>query len=143
MKKFLLKIFDLFLGINFTIGFVTAIWVILSVFLPVPKADAKNLQFLAILCAIPWLTNFIFSYASNLFVKGTLHAIVWFVLGVIVYNLMYNSAPKPEDLIILGVGFAVSYALVLKFFYYLSSKANMPVRRFADFCSKLCAQLFQ
>lgn len=143
MKKFLLRLFDIFLGVNFTIGFVTAIWAILSVFLPVPKIDVKNMQFLAILCFIPWLTNYIFDYASNLYVKGTLHAVVWFVLGVIVYNLMYSSAPEPDELILIGVIFAVSYALVLNFFYYLSSKANMPVRRFAEFYSKLLAQFFQ
>lgn len=136
MRTFLHKTFDYFIGINFTIGFFTAFWVILGLIFPLPEITEKNVVFIVLFSAVPWLTNFIFSYSSHLYIKGILHGVVWFVISVIIFNLMYNIAIDAMLLLLLAVIFAVLYALFLWLFSNLSAKLNIPLRYVSEFIFK-------
>lgn len=141
MKKFIKRIFDFFLGIHWSIGFVMVVWFICSCFFTMPPFSSSNICFVLVSCAIPWLLNFIFSYSSYLYVKGILHGVVWFVLEMILFNLVYGIALDASVLLICAGVFAAGYALVLWLFSKASEKLNMPVRRTAEFLAKLSAMI--
>ena len=137
MRTFLHKTFDSFIGINFTIGFFTAFWVILSLIFDLPVITEKNIIFIVLFSAVPWLTNFIFSYSSHLYIKGILHGVVWFVISIIIFNLMYNIAIDAMLLLLFALIFSGIYALFLWLFSCLSAKFNIPVRYVSEFLFKL------
>ncbi|MBR5517874.1 MAG: hypothetical protein IKV86_02485 [Clostridia bacterium] len=137
MRNIIQKSFDLFLGINFTVGIVTVVWRLLDFALTVPEFSPQNILFMMISCAVPWLTNFIFSYTSKLYMKGMLHAVVWFVADIIIFNLMYKNALGAFVLLWIAAVFAAVYGITLYGFYHISSKLNIPVRHTTEFCAKL------
>lgn len=141
MKKFIKRVFDFFLGIHWSIGFVMVVWFICSQFFEMPPFSSANVCFVLVSAAIPWLLNFIFSYSSYLYVKGILHGVVWFVLEMILFNLIYSVALDAGVLLICAGVFAALYALALWLFSRISEKLNMPVRRTAEFMAKLSAMI--
>ncbi len=141
MKKLRKRIFDFFLGINWSFGFIMAAWFLCNLFFDMPPFNFINVCFVFVSVIIPWIFNFIFSYTSHLYVKGILHGMVWFVLEMILFNLLYGVALDAFVLLICALVFTVIYALVLWLFSSLSSKLNMPVRRTADFIAKLSAMI--
>lgn len=137
MSNILRKCFDRFIGINFTIGFAVVLWIILGCFFDVQEIDRKNIIFMMISCVIPWLFNFIFSYTSKLYMKGLLHGVLWFVSEMIIFNLMYGIALDAFVFLRVAVVYTALYAIVLAFFYKLTSKLNIPVRHTSEFLGKL------
>lgn len=141
MKKILTRMFDFFLGINWSFGFVLAVWTFIGLFFPISPLTQVTLCFLFLSVSIPWVINFIFSYTSYLYVKGILHGVVWFVLEVILYNLFFPTPPGAKTLLLCAGIFAVVYALVLWLFSHLASKLNTPVRHTSEFLAKLSNML--
>lgn len=137
MNNIIRKVFDRFLGINFTVGFSLFLWLLLGLIITTPEINQKNMVFLLISCIVPWIINFIFSYTSKLYMKGLLHGVVWFVIEMILFNLMYGVALEAFVLLRVAVVYSVLYSGVLYLFYKLSAKLNIPVRHTAEFCGKL------
>ncbi|MBR4029815.1 MAG: hypothetical protein IKJ06_00235 [Clostridia bacterium] len=137
-KKQIQNIFNFVSGVLFCFGLCMTLWLIIGAFLDnMFEINNKNTLFLLITVIVPWFINFVFGYTSKLYAKGILHGVLWFVLDVIVFNLMYGIALEAKTLLYLAITFAIVYALILFGFSRISNKLNIPVRHFADFCSKL------
>lgn len=137
-KKQIQNIFNFVSGVLFCFGLLMALWLITGAFFDnIFQINAKNALFLLISVIIPWFINFVFGYTSKLYAKGILHGVLWFVLDIIMFNLMYGVALEAKTLLYLAVTFAVVYTLILFAFSRISHKLNIPIRHFADFSSKL------
>lgn len=139
MNNLLKKVFDRLLGINFSLGVALFVWLILSLIIETPDFNRKNIIFCIVSCAVPWIINFIFGYSSKLYMKGLLHGVLWFVIEMIIFNLMYGIALEAFVLMRVAGIYAMMYSAILFCFYRITSKLNIPVRHTAEFCGKLTA----
>ncbi len=141
-KQTVQNLYNFISGIIFTFGFFMIIWLVLhAISNKTFKIDDTTTLYLFISSIIPWITNFVFGYSSKLYVKGILHGGLWFVLEIIVFNLMFGIAIDAFILLTIVVCFAAIYSLGLWVFSVISAKLNIPVRYFADFSAKLLTLL--
>lgn len=137
-KQTIQNLYNFIFGVIFTFGLFVTIWLILNAIdSKTFKTDDKIILYLFISSAVPWIINFVFGYSSKLYVKGILHAGLWFVLEIIVFNLIFEIAVDAVILLMIVVCFASLYALGLWGFSAISAKLNIPVRYFAEFSVKL------
>ena len=140
-KRFLKWLFHFVCGFTMSMGISLLIWMALYAIFEKPAFTLENMLFLAIVAAIPWFINFIFHFSSSITVKGILHAILWLILGLIVYNLLYQTALPVEILCLVIFVFGVLYALCLWRIVVLSKKLNTPFRHIAEFLGKYAKSL--
>lgn len=137
-KQTIQNLYNFLTGTIFTFGFFMIVLLILhSISSKTFEIDTTSVLYLFISSAIPWITNFVFGYTSKLYVKGILHGGLWFVLEIIVFNLMFGIAIDAFILLTIVVCFATIYALGLWGFSVISAKLNIPVRYLAEFSLKL------
>ena len=137
MTNLFRKFFDRFVGVNITVGISLFLWLISGLIIDTPEINQKNIVFMILSCLIPWLINFIFGYTSKLYMKGLLHGVLWFVMEMILFNLMYGVALDAFVLLRVAVVYSALYSAVLWLFYRMSAKLNIPVRHISEFCGKM------
>lgn len=144
MKQILRKIYDYLLGVCISFGLTAGIWIVLGCCTEaMPTVNFKNVLFLMLSVKVPWLTNFIFGYSSTLYMKGILHGGLWFMIEMVLFNVMYGVALEAQNLLALLLAFAILYGCGLFLINRVSCKLNMPMRCVAQFNMKVASKILK